>query len=147
MRDRSKEFFACVESLQLRQEQHQLLHKVKTKSEFTKASALISKLINDTLMRLQKLTALAKKKSMFEDKPVEINELIYIIKQDIAKINHQISQLSEYLQNQRQDNTQIKSHSHNVITSLQSKLASTSDVFKAVLKTRSDNLKLQKERR
>lgn len=68
-------------------------------------------------------------------------------------------------------NKQIKEHSHNVISSLQSKLANTSDTFKSVLKVstfhslssllrdlttfennfpskvRSDNLKLQKERK
>jgi syntaxin 5 len=153
LKDRTGEFFHCVESISSREVTGRLLpNPLKSKSEFTKASALISKEITETLLKLQKLAALAKKKSLFQDKPVEINELIYIIKQDIAKINHQIGQLSDYWVKQADGNniignTQIKEHSHNVISSLQSKLAKTSDTFKQVLKTRSDNLKQQNERK
>jgi hypothetical protein len=92
-KDRTNEFFTCVESYASRMDHTstQLLSPgPKTRSEFTKAASIISKQINDTVQRLGKLTELAKKKSMFEDKPVEINELIYIIKQDLAKVNHQI---------------------------------------------------------
>jgi syntaxin 5 len=120
---------------------------VRNKSEFTKASALISKGINETVTKLSKLTQMAKSKSLFEDNPVAIDELISIIKQDLAKINHQIGQLSDYLSKSQLGNMQNKQHSHNVITSLQSKLATTSDTFKSVLKVRSDNLKQQKIRR
>ncbi|KAJ3359512.1 cis-Golgi t-SNARE syntaxin [Kappamyces sp. JEL0680] len=149
---RTQEFFTAVESLSLRAESAasaRLLsqnHDQRSRGEFTKAASLISKEINDTVTRLTKLTTLAKRKSMFEDKPAEINELIYIIKQDLAKINHQ---LSDYFTKQATGggNKQVNEHSHNVISSLQSKLANTSDAFKSVLKVRSDNLKLQKERR
>ena len=37
----------------------------------------------------------AKRKSLFDDKPVEIQELTYIIKQDIGSLNKQIAQLQE----------------------------------------------------
>lgn len=36
---------------------------------------------------------MAKKRSLFDDKPAEINELTYIIKQDINNLNKDISQL------------------------------------------------------
>ena len=36
---------------------------------------------------------MAKRKTIFDDKPVEIQELTYIIKQDIAHLNKQIGQL------------------------------------------------------
>jgi syntaxin 5 len=147
-RDRTQEFFQCAESISLRNESHHLLsNPVKTKSEFTKASALISKGINETVAKLSKLTQMAKSKSLFEDNPVAIDELISIIKQDLAKINHQIGQLSDYLAKSQVNNNQNKQHSHNVITTLQTKLATTSDTFKSVLKVRSDNLKQQKQRR
>ena len=42
---------------------------------------------------MEKLTLLAKRKTIFDDKPVEIQELTYIIKQDIAHLNKQIGQL------------------------------------------------------
>ena len=36
---------------------------------------------------------MAKSKSIFDDKPVEIQELTYIIKQDINSLNKQIAEL------------------------------------------------------
>ncbi len=94
-RNRTQEFFTAVESLNLRSENSSsrlmgFAAAPKTRGEFTKAASLISKEINETVTKLGKLTALARRKSMFEDKPNEINELIYIIKQDLAKVNHQV---------------------------------------------------------
>ena len=37
----------------------------------------------------------AKRKSIFDDKPEEIQQLTYIIKQDIGSLNSQIGQLQE----------------------------------------------------
>ena len=53
----------------------------------------IGKDITSTYTKLEKLTLLAKRKTIFDDKPVEIQELTYIIKQDIAHLNKQIGQL------------------------------------------------------
>ena len=53
----------------------------------------IGKDITSTYTKLEKLTLLAKRKTIFDDKPVEIQELTYIIKHDIAELNKQISQL------------------------------------------------------
>lgn len=39
--------------------------------------------------------SVAKRKSLFDDKPVEIQELTYIIKQDIGSLNKQIAQLQQ----------------------------------------------------
>lgn len=39
--------------------------------------------------------AVARKKSIFDDKPEEIQQLTYIIKQDIGSLNQQIGQLQE----------------------------------------------------
>ncbi|KAJ3331660.1 hypothetical protein HDU76_002575, partial [Blyttiomyces sp. JEL0837] len=118
---------------------------------FARAAAAIGHEISTVMVKLQKLTRLAKKKSLFDDRPVEINELIYIIKQDIAKVNRQISGLSTYLANQRGagkiKNRQVEEHSTNVITSLQSKLATTSNEFKNILEVRTQNMKDQKSRR
>lgn len=38
---------------------------------------------------------MAKRKSLFDDKPEEIQQLTYIIKQDINALNKQIAQLQE----------------------------------------------------
>ena len=153
LQNRTQEFLAAVESYRQSSVHAPLIQHtpLKSRSEFTNAASHISKEINSTMQKLQKLTTLAKKKSLFEDRPVEINELIYIIKQDIAKINTQIGQLSDYLSKQNSQHTvsnkQTKEHSHHVITSLQSKLATTSDAFKDVLQVRFENMKQQKTRR
>ncbi|XP_035223054.1 syntaxin-5-like [Stegodyphus dumicola] len=90
----------------------------------------------------------AKKKSLFDDQPVEVQELIYIIKQDITSLNKQISQLQE-LSKARNNNhgRHMQSHSNSVVVSLQSKLASMSNDFRHVLEVRTQNLKHQKQRR
>ncbi|KAJ3038635.1 cis-Golgi t-SNARE syntaxin [Rhizophlyctis rosea] len=182
VKDRTQEFHAVIDSIVSRSgptstlpsEKLRLLHQnssssstgaITTKSEFAKAAAQIGREINSTVTKLQKLTLLAKRKSLFDDRPVEINELIYIIKQDIAKINNQIAQLSAYLRKNgaaaalapagstappsaaAKQNRQIQEHSTNVITSLQSKLAVTSNEFKNILEIRTQNMKDQKERR
>jgi len=41
------------------------------------------------------LFSVAKKKSLFNDKPHEIQQLTFIIKQDINSLNKQIAQLQE----------------------------------------------------
>jgi syntaxin 5 len=143
MQDRTREYFAFIESFA--DVNSKLLNPVTTKSEFTKAASTIAKEIQSTMTKLQKLTLLAKRKTLFDDKPVEINELVYIIKQDIAKVNQQILQLNTYLEKQKA--SQNKQHSTNVINSLQTKLALTSDQFKGILQLRSENIREQKQRK
>ena len=53
----------------------------------------IGKDISSTYTKLEKLTLLAKRRTIFDDKPAEIQKLSYIIKQDIAHLNKQIAQL------------------------------------------------------
>lgn len=64
-------------------------------SLFMRASSQIGRDITATFVKLEKLALLAKKKSLFDDRPVEIEELTYIIKQDIASLNKQIAQLQQ----------------------------------------------------
>ncbi|KNC99255.1 t-SNARE syntaxin [Spizellomyces punctatus DAOM BR117] len=178
VKDRTAEFHAAVESILSRSgpgsvvpaERHRLISPngshagPQTKSDFAKAAASIGREINATVAKLQKLARLAKRKTLFDDRPVEINELIYIIKQDIAKINQQIAQLSAWMRKNgpngavaasgrapsggsTNSNRQMQEHSSNVITSLQSKLATTSNEFKSILEIRTENMKEQKTRR
>lgn len=64
-------------------------------SLFMRASAQIGRDITATFVKLEKLALLAKKKSIFDDRPHEIQELTYIIKQDLSSLNKQIAQLNE----------------------------------------------------
>ncbi|KAL7285098.1 LOW QUALITY PROTEIN: hypothetical protein ACG7TL_000190 [Trametes sanguinea] len=163
MPDRTNEFRACVESIRNRssfpargaeQKQRLLQNRAEgSKSEFTRMASAIGKDIASTTIKLGKLAQpVAKRKTLFDDRPVEISELTYIIKQDIANINKQIAQLQAYVKERKAQNSkspegkQLEEHNHNVVMLLQSKLADTSMSFKDVLEIRTQNMKESKDR-
>ncbi|KAF9429553.1 cis-Golgi t-SNARE syntaxin [Podila epigama] len=167
--DRTAEFFNTVESLRSRAQPHltsdkrRLLSPIeqqqsagqspanKQKSEFAVMARLIGKDIHATAGKLQKLARLAKRKTLFDDRPVEISELIYIIKQDIAKLNKQIAHLQSYLKDPKTaasyGGKQAMEHCSNVVVMLQSRLAAQTSTFKDVLELRTENMKATKDRR
>ncbi len=67
-------------------------------SEFRRRAALIGKSIQGTSQRLQQLTQLAKRTSMFDDPAQQINELTQLLKQDIQALNAQIADLQQLSQ-------------------------------------------------
>lgn len=154
-RDRTSEFISAVKSLQSRQgnnfagnrHDHQRQGGLQ-KSQFFVIAKHIGKDISNTFAKLEKLAILAKKKSLFDDRPMEIQELTYIIKQDITGLNQQIAQLQELVKSKAStQGRHLQTHSSTVVLSLQSKLARMSKDFKGVLEVRTENLKQQKERR
>ncbi|KAJ3348957.1 cis-Golgi t-SNARE syntaxin [Entophlyctis luteolus] len=159
VKDRTAEFHACADllgqrngpSARLLAQQAQPLGATGApKSEFTKAAAQIAREINATTAKLHSLTRLARKKTLFDDRPNEINDLVLGIKQDITKLNRQIALLQQHQRSQvqqQQQQRQLQEHSSNVITSLQTRLATASSDFKAILESRTNNLREQKSRR
>ncbi len=82
---------------------------------------------------------MVKKKSLFEDKPKEIDDLTYLIKQDLLNLQSQIAELQKINKlNQNQDGKNMQKHSCNVVFTLQSKLANVSNDFKHTLETRNE---------
>ncbi|KAM4018440.1 syntaxin-5 isoform 1-T2 [Anomaloglossus baeobatrachus] len=151
-RDRTAEFMSACKSLRGRQNGVPLsnpsLNAVKQRSEFTLMAKRIGRDLSNTFTKLEKLTILAKRKSLFDDKAVEIEELTYIIKQDINSLNQQIAQLQSFVRARgSQSGRHVQTHSNTVVVSLQSKLASMSNDFKSVLEVRTENLKQQRSRR
>ena len=94
-RDRTAEFRTTLQTLRGRQVNGAVrsFRSVQQKSDFINIAKSISQDITNTYTKLEKLTLLCKRKTIFDDKPVEIQELTYIIKHDIAELNKQISQL------------------------------------------------------
>lgn len=91
---------------------------------------------------------MAKSKTLFDDRPVEVQELSHIIKRDLAALNERIAQLSSSQSQHNQSNTRNEAeHTQNVVLSLQSQLVAISNQFTQVLETRSSNIKAQKDRR
>jgi syntaxin 5 len=162
VQDRTFEFKACVESIRNRSavpsrgaesKQRLLNGNAKggkgSKSEFARMASAIGKDISNATIKLGKLAQLAKRKTLFDDRPVEISELTFIIKQDIANINKQIAALQAYVKSNNQGSAkpgQVEEHNHNVVMMLQRKLADTSVGFKDVLEIRTQNMKESKDR-
>lgn len=92
-----------------------------------------------TCCNVSSVSAVAKRKSLFDDKAVEIEELTYIIKQDINSLNKQIAQLQDFVRAKgSQSGRHLQTHSNTIVVSLQSKLASMSNDFKSVLEVRTE---------
>lgn len=120
----------------------------KKKSKFGQQASIIAKDIAHTTELLSKLALLAKKKPLFDDKPIEIGELTYVIKQDIFKIEKNIQILQKYIkgENSIQIDSQISQYSKSVLTLLNSKMKNISGEFKNVLEIRQQNELINKTR-
>jgi len=158
-RDRTLEFSNAIRSLQGRHiiravATHDSLRakNIQNYAEFMLVARTIGKNVSSTYAKLEKLTLLAKRKPLFNDQPSEIQELTYIIKEDLNSLNGQIAHLQDIIRNQNETRNKAKtrhlfSHSSSVVLALQSKLASMSSQFKHVLEVRTENLKEAKKRR
>lgn len=139
-----------------------------SRSEFARNAAQIGRGITATMGKLEKLAqrkstlwrvhgsrlirAVAKRKAIFDDRPVEIAELTYIIKQDLATLNSQISNLQTLTQTQHPTASQPKSadqegqHNKNVVLMLQNKVTDVAANFKDVLEVRTKNIQASRSR-
>lgn len=100
---------------------------------------------------LQYHYTVAKRKTLFDDRPVEISELTYIIKRNIASLNSKIANLQKLASNGGSSaggrgGKQAEEHNNNVLVMLQGALANTSMGFKDVLEIRTQNMKASKSR-
>jgi syntaxin 5 len=124
----------------------------KQRSEFARNAAAIGRGISATMGKLQRLGELAKRKTLFDDRPVEIAELTYVIKQDLAGLNQQIGNLQTIQRGTQQgsgaSNTtgQEGEHNKNVVMLLQGKLADVGVNFKEVLEVRTKNIQASRSR-
>lgn len=89
---------------------------------------------------------MAKRRTLFDDRPVEIAELTYIIKQDLSAINQSISALQALNKSNPPAQQQVGEHSKNVVVMLQGKLADVSVGFREVLEVRTKNIQKGRER-
>ncbi|KAK2803554.1 cis-Golgi t-SNARE syntaxin [Onygenales sp. PD_10] len=121
------------------------------RSEFARRAAEIGRGITGTMAKLQRLATLAKRKTLFDDRPVEISELTYVIKQDLASLNQQIASLqsltlSQHPKSSRNKTDQEGEHNDNVVVMLQGKLADVGANFKEVLEVRTQNIRASRSR-
>ena len=123
-----------------------------SRSEFARNAAQIGRGITATMGKLERLAQLAKRKAIFDDRPVEISELTYVIKQDLASLNQQISGLLQSTQMQHPTASQPRSadqegqHNKNVVLMLQNKVTDVAATFKDVLEVRTKNIQASRSR-
>lgn len=153
-RDRSTEFLSILKSMRSRHVNGKSNQPAKTTSsaianrtEFSRMAKNISSDLARTYEKLQKLSLLCKKRTLFDDKPVEIQELTYIIKQDINSLKKKIQRLEERRSNESTSKKDSQNHTFSVVKTLRSKLAGMSENFKSVLEMRRENMKKQKMRK
>lgn len=160
IRDRTSEFQRCVitykklhnkQSTSNRNESGNNDNNEKSRpvSDFQKKASSIAREISRTAQLLSKLAILAKRKPMFNDNPVEIAELSFLIKRKIYSVEQDLVELAKisndnnnnsrgtnnkYSYNNREKLT--SKHSHNVVNLLNTKMKNISGDFKNVLEER-----------
>ncbi|XXH02178.1 Integral membrane protein SED5 [Hypoxylon texense] len=116
------------------------------RSEFARRAAEIGRGIAATMGKLEKLAQLARRKTLFDDRPVEINELTFIIKQDLSSLNQQIGGLQALTRQQHPKADQEGEHNKNIVLMLQGKLSDVGANFKDVLEVRTKNIQASRSR-
>ncbi|KAL6858228.1 Integral membrane protein SED5 [Amphichorda felina] len=116
------------------------------RSDFARKAAEIGRGISATMGKLEKLAQLAKRRTLFDDRPVEINELTFVIKQDLSSLNQQIGDLQTLSRQQHPNADQEGEHNKNVVYLLQGKLTDVSVNFKDVLEARTKNIQASRSR-
>lgn len=160
--DRTQEFRTIGKNLQLKTQlsnspvssKRKVSQVLADTALFNQYSRKIGSDLSHTFAKLEKLTLMVKKRSLFDADRLgsEIDELTHMIKMDINGMNRNIAQLQQLMTNQPDGvhnglRNQNSSHSKSIVLGLQSKLASMSTEFKSVLDIRTENLKHQKTRR
>lgn len=159
IRDRTSEFFSAVavktnarhSSAYHQPHAHEpaLRSPLRQHGQFTAAAIQINGGIQALLSKLEKLTRLAQRKGLYDDRSAEVTELTFIIRKDLQGLTHRIGDLQSQ-QGQRQApeaNQSTASHRTGVVTQLQAKLAQISTDFTNVLQVSSSNMRAQRERR
>jgi syntaxin 5 len=122
----------------------------RQRSEFARNAAEIGRSIAATMGKLERLAQLARRKTLFDDKPVEINELTFVIKQDLAQLTGQIRALQALTAKQhphvKPGVDQEGEHNSQVVDILNKKVQAVSVNFKDVLEVRTKNIQASRSR-
>ena len=97
-KDRTNEFLTICRSIGT-SPQVQGNSRLRQKSAFTKKCKLVGADITKTWGKLERLTQLCKSTTLFNDKPVEIQELTYIIKQEMDEMRFAFKNILAHISN------------------------------------------------
>lgn len=146
VQNRTQEFKSAVAAqARLRQHAVPVAQSRSAKSQFAQDASKIAAEIADTTQMLQRLAQLAQRKTLFDDRPVEINELTHVIKQKVSRVNEQLTQLQQRAKTNTSQKQTLE-HSKNVVVLLQEKLSTVTAGFADVLEERTRNIQASKSR-
>lgn len=145
-RDRSNEFFATVQSLKKKEggDIQKRSDEPSKKSQFTQAASHIMSGIHSTAKKLEELTLLTRKTSLYLDQSERINQITQELKQDMQTLKGEIGVLNKFVASK---STANNINSSMIVDSLKAQLAKQSSSFVNVLKARTHSLKNQNQRR
>lgn len=112
-------------------------------SDFTARAGTIAKDIVKVTGTLKKLAQLARRRELANDRPSEVVELTYVIKQEIFRIERELKELSKTAKPGQHD---VETYSKNVVTLLNTKTKNISESFKNVLEDRQKAEMMRKAR-
>ena len=120
----------------------------KKASEFFGHAQSISNDIDRTSQKLQRLAQLCQKKGLFEDHTTAIQELTYVIKQDLAKITEDVKALQDMSASRSGGGGrgQQAAHVESVVGSLNKGVNTATKNFKDILEVRTKNMRESKSR-
>jgi len=145
-KDRTNEFLAICRSMGTNAMAGKGAGRNRQRSQIAARCRAVGKDITNTWDKLGRLTQLCKSTTLFNDKPVEIQELTYIIKQDMDQMRQSLGELDR-MQNGTANTKDGERHNKSMVRSLQTKLAAMSNNFKSTLEARRENMKAQSDRR
>jgi syntaxin 5 len=119
--------------------------KSRPMSNFMMTATHIAEKIASTADKLKTLSMMSKKKSLFDDKTVEINELTFVIKKEIRDLQRTLQELERTHGKQRGSHS--LSHQSNVVGCLDADLNKIVKAFSKILEERSESIQEQQKRR
>ncbi|KAH7078271.1 syntaxin-5 [Paraphoma chrysanthemicola] len=122
----------------------------RQRSEFARNAAEVARGVASTMQKLERLSQLAKRKTLFDDRPVEFDELTFVIKQDMTALSGQVQSLQAMNSKQhpraKPGVDQEGEHNTNVVLLLKDKLQNVGTNFKDVLEVRTKNMQASRSR-
>uniref|UniRef100_A0A6A7FX59 Syntaxin-32-like n=1 Tax=Hirondellea gigas TaxID=1518452 RepID=A0A6A7FX59_9CRUS len=142
-------FYSPLVSQHRKEAQKIALTSGPSSARFSRAASEISHGIHATTLKLESLTKLVQKKSLFDDQPEQIQRQTHVMNEDIRTLNSEIDSLYQYMEQHRKESTSTQSsdHSERIVDALKINLAKTTKAFQEVLHVRTTNLKAQSSRR
>jgi len=121
---------------------------IRQRQEFNQHAKQVGQNVAKTFEKLEKLTLLCKKRTLFDDRPVEISELTHIIKKDIDGLKRSLVALEATSKNiPTSGRKDVALQTKMQIKELTSRVGNAGKSFMSVMELRRENIKIQNERR